>query len=97
MIRSEYLRFLKTLTGEDVSADMRKIANLVLNHLDTLIPLSTSQGQRIKKVASLAKANWGTINADIKSTPQQMTYSLCWHNLVKVNLEIHTLSFLIFV
>ncbi|WDP92365.1 MAG: AAA family ATPase [Desulfobacter sp.] len=77
MIRSEYLRFLKTLTGEGVSAEVRKIANLVLNHLDTLIPLSTSQGQRIKKVASLAKANWGTINADIQSTPQQTTTQTC--------------------
>lgn len=77
MIRSEYLRFLKTLTGKGVSADVRKIANLVLNHLDTLIPLSTSQGQRIKKVASLAKANWGTINADIQSTPQQTTTQTC--------------------
>ena len=77
MIRSEYLGFLKTLTGEDVSADVRKIANLVLNYLDTLIPLSTSQGQRIKKIASLSKANWGTISADIQSTPQQATAQTC--------------------
>ena len=54
MIRAEYIRFLQTLMGEDVPVDVRKIANLVLQHLDTLIPLSTAQGQRIKKMAKLA-------------------------------------------
>ena len=71
MIRTEYLRFLQTLTTDGASADVRKVANLVLIHLDRLIPLSTSQGQRIKKVVKLAQANWTTINADIAPAPQQ--------------------------
>jgi hypothetical protein len=47
MIRAEYVRFLQTLNAEGITAEECKIANLVPQHLDTLIPLSTAQGQRI--------------------------------------------------
>jgi DNA sulfur modification protein DndD len=77
MIRSEYLRFLQTLTGEGVSADVRKLANLVLSHLDALIPLSTAQGQRIKRIVSLAQANWAATSTDIQPVPQQTTTQTC--------------------
>ncbi|MER0203587.1 MAG: chromosome segregation protein SMC [Nitrosomonas sp.] len=73
MIRAEYLRFLQTLTVTNVADDVRKIANLVLNNLDTLIPLSTSQGQRIKKVIHLAQDNWPTISTNIQPVPEQVT------------------------
>lgn len=49
MIRAEYLRFLQTLNNETISEDVRKIGNLVLRYLDELLPLSTHQGQRVKK------------------------------------------------
>lgn len=71
MTRSEYLRFLQTLIADGTSAEVRKVANLVLIHLDTIIPLSTSQGQRIKKVVKLAQANWTTVNAEILPAPRQ--------------------------
>lgn len=77
MIRSEYIHFLQTLTEEDMSAGVRKVANLVLDNLDTLIPLSTSQGQRIKMVVKLAQTNWITISKDIQSTQQQATTQTC--------------------
>lgn len=73
MIRAEYLRFLQTLTGDTASTDERKLANLVLNHLDELIPLSTAQGQRIKKVVKLAQTNWNITSVDIQPTSQQAT------------------------
>jgi DNA sulfur modification protein DndD len=65
MILAEYSRFLQTL-DKTASQDVRKVANLVLQYFDDLLPLTTAQGQRVKKVAQLAKANWGTINADIQ-------------------------------
>lgn len=71
MIRTEYLRFLSTLSTDEISADVRKIANLVLQHLDSLIPLSTAQGQRIKKVVKLSQANWASISSDIQ-LPQEI-------------------------
>lgn len=77
MIRSEYLRFLQTLTSGDISVDVRKVANLVLNHLDTLFPLSTAQGQRIKKIAKLAQTNWATTTADIQPEQQQTATQTC--------------------
>ncbi len=77
MIRTEYLRFLQTLTDADVAADVYKIANLVFDHFDTLIPLSTSQGQRIKKMVQLAKTNWASISADIQPIPKQATEQAC--------------------
>ncbi len=77
MIRAEYVRFLQTLTSEDVPADVRKIANLVLCHSDSLIPLSTAQGQRIKKVVELAQTNWATTNVNIQSEKQQAATQAC--------------------
>ena len=76
MIRAEYLRFLQKLTVTNVDDDVRKIADLVLNHLDTLIPLSTSQGQRIKKVIHLAQDNWLTINTNIQRAPAHYLSSM---------------------
>lgn len=73
MIRSEYLRFLQTLNTDGISSDVRKVANLVLNYLDVLIPLSTAQGQRIKKIVQLAQDKWTTISANIQPAPQQVT------------------------
>jgi DNA sulfur modification protein DndD len=73
MIRSEYLRFLHTLNTDGISDDVRKVANLVLDHMDVIIPLSTAQGQRIKKIAQLAQDKWVTISANIQPEPQQVT------------------------
>lgn len=77
MIRAEYLRFLQTLNSDSVPSDVRKIANLGIEHLDALIPLSSSHGQRIKKVVELAQANWATISADIQPLTEQTTEQTC--------------------
>jgi hypothetical protein len=77
MIRAEYLRFLQTLTSGSVPLDMRKVANLVLEHLDALIPLSPSKGQRVKKVIELAQANWTAISADIQPVTEQPVEQTC--------------------
>jgi len=71
MIQTEYHRFLQTLSADGVSTDVRKIANLVLQHLDLLIPLSTSKGQRIKKIVYLAQKNWSSVSSDILLTQVQ--------------------------
>jgi len=72
MIRAEYIRFLQTLNAEDTPADVRKVANLVLQHLEALIPLSTTHGQRIKKMVRLAQANWISVRSDIEPTSEQV-------------------------
>jgi DNA sulfur modification protein DndD len=77
MIQSEYLRFLQTLIDDDTSDEVRKVANLVLTHLDSLIPLSTTRGQRINKLVELAQANWIATNTDIQPAPQQATSQTC--------------------
>jgi hypothetical protein len=56
MIGSEYFCFLQTIITDGVPADVRKIANILQQHLDTLTPLSTVQGQRIKKMVKLTQA-----------------------------------------
>lgn len=65
MILSEYRRFLQTLANAG-SQDLRKMANLVLVHWNVLLPLTTAQGHRVKKLAELAQANWETVSADIQ-------------------------------
>ena len=41
MIRAEFQRFLQTLNNGTSSEGVRKIANLVLDHLNELVPLTT--------------------------------------------------------
>ena len=77
MIRVEYLCFLQTLNTNEDSKDVRKVANLVLQNLETLIPLSTSQGHRIKKTVSLAQENWHSINSDIQAIQEHNTKKIC--------------------
>lgn len=72
MIRIEYLRFLQTLTNEEPPNDVGKIANIVLQHLDELIPLSTTQGQRAKKMVMLMRKNWDSTSTNIQATPNQI-------------------------
>ncbi|MCE7916143.1 chromosome segregation protein SMC [Betaproteobacteria bacterium PRO5] len=70
MILAEYHRFLQVL-GATVSPNVRKVANLVLRHFDELQPLTTAQGQRVKKFVELAQTNWEAVSADIQPTPMQ--------------------------
>ncbi len=65
MIRSEYLRFMQTLTAGHIPEGVRKMANLVLEHLDTLRPLSTHQGQRVRRITALAQTHWQVLAANI--------------------------------
>ncbi|MBN1552639.1 AAA family ATPase, partial [bacterium] len=67
MIRAEYLRFLKTLKDEECHRDVYKIANLVLQYLDALIPLTTSKGQRVKKIVEIAQKNWSSLSQVIEA------------------------------
>ncbi|WP_316348073.1 AAA family ATPase [Desulfuromonas acetoxidans] len=66
MIRTEFLRFLQIINITAVPADVRRIANIVLQHLDELIPLSTTRGQRASRMVALAQANWDTTSSDIQ-------------------------------
>lgn len=66
MIENEYLRFLQTLNAEEVSSGVRKIANLIIEHLDEIQPLGTAQGRRAKKIAALASKNWNELLDVIK-------------------------------
>lgn len=73
MILAEYLRFLQSIRIDTVSADVRKLANLVWQQLDELIPLSTAKGQRVKKMVELVQIHWATISDVIRPTPGQAT------------------------
>lgn len=66
MVKNEYLRFMQTLKAEGVSSGVRKIANLVIDHLDEIQPLGTAQGKRAKKIAELASKNWDELSDVIK-------------------------------
>lgn len=66
MIRSEYQRFMQGLTADHISEGVCKIANLVLEDLDTLQSLSTHQGQRVKRMTALAQIHWQTLATNIE-------------------------------
>jgi len=67
MIRAEYNRFLLTLRTDETPVEVRKIANIIQKHLDSLIPLTTSQGQRVKQLVKHAQADWNKINSTIEA------------------------------
>ena len=67
MIKEEYLRFLQTLTVDQIPEGVRKIANLILEHLEILQPLTTYQGQRVERVVELAQSHWPELPSDINS------------------------------
>ncbi len=69
MILSEYRRFTQTL--DTTAPDVRKVANLVLQHWGDLLPLTTAQGQRVKRFVELAQIHWDSISADIQPIPVQ--------------------------
>jgi DNA repair exonuclease SbcCD ATPase subunit len=62
MIQAEYQRFLHTLLSSPSSTGVHKFANLVLAHLNALVPLGTHQGQRVKHVSTLAQKEWGVLS-----------------------------------
>lgn len=70
MILAEYRRFLQTLTNAHPQ-ELRKVANLVLQHFNDLLPLTTAQGHRVQKLVELAQANWEAVSADIQPIPAQ--------------------------
>ena len=76
MIHAEYRRFLQTLNSQAVSEGVRKIANLVLEHLDELAQLTTHQGQRVKQIVALTQAKWETIDVDIQQLPSDTKQQL---------------------
>lgn len=87
MIRAEYLRFLKTLKDEECHRDVYRIANLVLQHLDTLIPLTTSKGQRVKKIVEIAQKNWTSLSQVIEVEDSNTEKVICPFTIMK-NLSV---------
>jgi energy-coupling factor transporter ATP-binding protein EcfA2 len=71
MIRAEYQRFLQTLNADDVPEGVCKISNLMLAHMDVLIPLGTHQGQRVKYLVPLAQISWDALSPEIQPLPEQ--------------------------
>ena len=65
MIRAEYQRFMQTLQGQNATDSVRKLANIVSAHFDELLPLTTHQGQRIRKMVELCQAHWGSTATNI--------------------------------
>ncbi len=67
MIKDEYQRLMKILNTSSVSGGVCKIANLVLENLDTIQSLTPHQGKRIKKIVQLAQEHWTTLSSDIST------------------------------
>ena len=65
MIRNEYLRFIQTLKTDNTPEGVRKIGNLVLEHLNTIQPLTTHQGQRVRNIVRLAQGQWSTLAKEV--------------------------------
>jgi hypothetical protein len=71
MLSNEFLRFFQTLDTADVPGDVRKMANLVWDNMDSIIPLGTAQGQRIRRIVDLAQSSWDTLSPEVLPLPEQ--------------------------
>lgn len=71
MIRAEYQRFMQTLHGQNATDSVRKLANIVSAHFDELLPLTTHQGQRIRKMVELCQTYWGSTATSIPPLVEQ--------------------------
>ncbi|EEC4036724.1 AAA family ATPase [Salmonella enterica] len=71
MLSSEFLRFFQTLNTTEVPSNVRKIANLVWDNLDDITPLGTSQGQRVRRIVSLAQSAWDALSTEVQPLPEQ--------------------------
>lgn len=79
MIKSEYERFMQKLGKAGAPENVCKLANIILNHLDELIPLGTAQGKRSQKIVSLAQCEIATVPSKIvavSDTQQTATDSI---------------------
>jgi DNA sulfur modification protein DndD len=83
MIQSEFQRFLQTLLSSPSSASVHKFANLVLMHLNELVPLGTHQGQRVKYVADLAQKEWAHLSKDIPTNLEDVESDVASFTLLK--------------
>lgn len=64
MTKIEYLRFMQTLSADRVPENVRKLANVILNHLDEITPLGTAHGKRSQKIVELIKREYKTANSE---------------------------------
>lgn len=71
MLSNEFLRFFQTLDTADVHGDVRKVANLVWDNMNTIIPLGTAQGQRVRHIVGLAQPAWETLSQELQPLPEQ--------------------------
>jgi hypothetical protein len=46
---------MQTLSTDDVPDNVCKLANIVLDHLDSITPLGTANGLRVKEIVNLAQ------------------------------------------
>lgn len=71
MLSNEFLRFFQTLDTADVPGDVRKMANLVWDNMESIIPLGTAQGHRIRRIVELAQPAWNTLSLEVQPLPEQ--------------------------
>lgn len=58
MMLQEFDRFLVELAGLSVSDDVKRIANIILKHMEELVPLGTAKGLRSKKIIEYAQTEF---------------------------------------
>ena len=83
MIENELLRFMQSLKDEAVPTEVRKIANIVLEHLSEISVIGTAQGRRAAKIADLASKNWHKTSDKIVSKAVKNNANSGTFNLLK--------------
>ena len=72
MIRAEFLRFIEDLDHTAVSEDEWRLANVINDHLASIIPLGTAAGRRSKFILSIAYPDFDSLSIQRPQTVQEL-------------------------
>lgn len=87
MIHAEYLRFIESLDDTLGNDDEWRLANVINDHLDSIIPLGTGFGKRSKFLIGLAYPNFDMLSVEKPQATQEIQSGdsrLCRLNELKV-------------
>jgi hypothetical protein len=76
LVKQEFFRWISSLDSAELSDIELKLLNLLIDHFDTLIPLSTARGTRAKKINELIQTYHDALSAKFPDVQNHQTGNL---------------------
>lgn len=76
LVKQEFFRWISSLNSADLSDIELKLLNLLIDHFDTLVPLSTAKGTRAKKINELIQTRHDALSTKFPDVQNHQTGNL---------------------